>query len=71
MGDDVEPNNRMFKKSPRILIIGGGISGIAAADCLARAGLLDFKILEATNRIGGRIWTENLGEFLSHKTAAL
>jgi monoamine oxidase len=41
-----------------IIIIGAGISGIAAARSLKAKGY-NVLILEARNRIGGRIWTDN------------
>ena len=41
-----------------IIIIGAGISGIAAARFLKSKGY-NVLILEARNRIGGRIWTNN------------
>jgi monoamine oxidase len=41
----------------RVIVIGAGISGIAAAVDLQAAGL-DVIVLEARNRIGGRIWTD-------------
>lgn len=41
--------------NPRILIIGAGASGIAAAAKLFENGFRDFTILEAENRVGGRI----------------
>lgn len=41
----------------RVLVIGAGISGLAAAGDLMRAGL-DVTVLEARDRIGGRIWTD-------------
>ncbi len=40
----------------RVLIVGAGIAGLAAASRLSRAGL-DVNIVEARDRIGGRIWT--------------
>ncbi len=42
--------------SPDVLILGAGVSGLSAAIELARAGL-SITILEARNRIGGRILT--------------
>jgi len=41
---------------PSIAIIGAGISGLAAAHTLAQAGR-NVVVLEARDRIGGRIWT--------------
>ena len=41
----------------RIAIVGAGISGLAAAHTLANHGL-DVTVLEARDRIGGRIWTD-------------
>lgn len=40
-----------------ILIIGGGLSGISAASKLMEKGYKNITILEAENRIGGRIHT--------------
>ena len=42
----------------RVAIIGAGMSGLAAAQRLAGAGL-DVMVFEARSRIGGRIWTDN------------
>ena len=47
---------------PKIVIIGCGISGIAAAHRLVKAGFQHVRILEATARSGGRIKTDRLGE---------
>ncbi|XP_058828035.1 spermine oxidase-like [Topomyia yanbarensis] len=49
----------MFTK---ILIIGAGAAGIAAATRLHKNGITDFVILEASNRIGGRIRTVLFGQ---------
>ncbi|MBB4188430.1 monoamine oxidase [Sinorhizobium terangae] len=40
--------------SPSILIVGGGLAGLTAARLLYQAGI-DFKLLEARDRLGGRI----------------
>lgn len=45
----------------KVAIIGAGIAGISAAEKLTSHGFTDFKILEATDRIGGRIWTKDIG----------
>lgn len=45
-------------KNQKIIIIGAGIAGLAAAEKLQSEGLT-VTILEARNRIGGRIWTDN------------
>lgn len=39
----------------RIAIIGGGLSGLYAAFLLEQAGLRDYVLLEARDRLGGRI----------------
>ncbi|XP_044490584.1 polyamine oxidase 1 isoform X2 [Mangifera indica] len=44
-----------------VIIIGAGISGISAAKTLAENGIEDIVILEASDRIGGRVRNENFG----------
>lgn len=44
-----------------VLIIGGGLSGLALATDLAKAGV-DFQLIEARDRFGGRIKTGMVGE---------
>jgi polyamine oxidase len=50
--------NIQLGNSPKIIIIGAGIAGAAAARKLVDTGF-DVTILEARNRIGGRIHTNN------------
>ncbi|KAG5672866.1 hypothetical protein PVAND_002955 [Polypedilum vanderplanki] len=45
----------------KVIIIGAGAAGVAAASRLFQSGVTDFKILEAENRIGGRIHTMKFG----------
>ena len=47
----------------QFIIIGGGISGLSAASHLAKNGFKDFKLLEARNRLGGRIATMQIGDW--------
>ncbi|RVX10503.1 Polyamine oxidase [Vitis vinifera] len=42
-----------------VVIVGAGMSGISAANKLSEAGIENILILEATNRIGGRIQKTN------------
>lgn len=51
-----------FAMIPKILIIGAGASGIAAATRLYECGFRNLIILEAENRLGGRIHTVPYGE---------
>ncbi|TGZ38464.1 Peroxisomal N(1)-acetyl-spermine/spermidine oxidase [Temnothorax longispinosus] len=46
-------------KETKIVIVGAGASGIAAASRLLKRGMSDFVILEAKDRIGGRINTKD------------
>jgi oxygen-dependent protoporphyrinogen oxidase len=71
--------------TPRIAVIGGGISGLAAAHRLIELGreqprTIDLKLFEAAPRLGGTISSEQVGDFvleggadsfLSEKPAAL
>ncbi|KAH3835078.1 uncharacterized protein LOC127878105 [Dreissena polymorpha] len=49
-------------KDDRILILGAGMSGISAAKTLHENGYRNFRILEAADRVGGRIKEATLGE---------
>jgi len=46
----------------KYMILGGGISGLSAASHLASRGVSQFKLLEARNRLGGRIMTFQIGQ---------
>jgi monoamine oxidase len=43
-----------------ILIVGGGLSGLALAEALQRAGV-DFQLVEARDRLGGRVKSARVG----------
>lgn len=48
-------------KHVEIVIIGAGMAGLSAAKHLMKNGRSDFLILEARNRIGGRIISIDVG----------
>ena len=48
------PNNH---NDDPVLIIGAGAAGLSAARELARQGI-DFRIIEASHRVGGRAYSE-------------
>lgn len=51
MTENATPPRRQF----RVVILGAGMAGLSAANHLIKNGFTDFKILEARDRIGGRI----------------
>ncbi len=53
--------------SARVAVVGGGITGLAAAWALAQPsgdGTVDVTLVEAAPRLGGKILTEHVGPFL-------
>ena len=47
--------------SPRVLVVGAGFAGIAAAAALREGGVLDVLVLEALSQSGGRVQKVELG----------
>ncbi|MBN2369483.1 MAG: protoporphyrinogen oxidase [Vicinamibacteria bacterium] len=54
----------MPETNRRVIVVGGGVAGLAAAHALHERGVGDFLLLEATRRWGGVIRTEQDGGFL-------
>lgn len=46
----------------KVIIIGAGMAGLSAASLLANNNMTDFLVLEARNRIGGRIVSIDKGK---------
>ncbi|XP_044153797.1 peroxisomal N(1)-acetyl-spermine/spermidine oxidase-like isoform X2 [Bufo gargarizans] len=61
---DSEEPEPLGPQGPVVVIIGAGISGIAAAEKLHKHGFQNIKVLEATGRTGGRIRTERFAKGL-------
>lgn len=61
----IVPTAALRSDSPRrnrsVVIVGAGVAGLAAARELRANGFEDVVILEARDRIGGRIWTDTIG----------
>src|ERR1700727_385846 len=51
----------MTNDSNDVVVIGAGMAGLPAARALAEAGM-KVLMIEAQERIGGRIWTQHVGE---------
>jgi monoamine oxidase len=45
---------------PDVIVIGAGFAGLAAATELADRGV-DVLVLEARDRVGGRVWSDRAG----------
>ena len=51
-----------MSSKPKVVIIGAGIAGLSAASKLHKSGKFDVCVLEASERVGGRIHTGKIGE---------
>src|ERR1700722_14320186 len=51
----------MTNDSNDVVVIGAGMAGLTAARALAEAGM-KVLVIEAQERIGGRIWTQHVGD---------
>jgi monoamine oxidase len=47
------------KAGMRVVVVGAGLAGLAAADALRRAGA-DVVVVEARDRVGGRVFSKRL-----------
>lgn len=58
MGSTLSTLAKVPRDSDSVLILGGGAAGLAAAYTLKKAGI-GFRVLEASSRVGGRIFTQS------------
>ena len=42
---------------PTVIVIGAGMSGLSASQTLLEGGVKKVTVLEASDRIGGRVWS--------------
>uniref|UniRef100_A0A8C5X142 Spermine oxidase n=1 Tax=Malurus cyaneus samueli TaxID=2593467 RepID=A0A8C5X142_9PASS len=59
--DDPLSSGLRRKRQPRIVVIGAGLAGLSAAKALLESGFTDVTVLEASERIGGRVQSVQLG----------
>lgn len=50
------------ERNQGVVIVGAGVAGLAAAGELRANGFADVVVLEARDRIGGRVWTDTIGD---------
>ena len=61
-------DKRQASTSYQVIIIGAGVSGLAAASSLISKGITNILILEAKDRIGGRVNTKKISNRQTLKT---
>ena len=59
---DSQPADPPAATGERIVIVGAGAAALAAADELQVRGFHNVVLLEARDRVGGRIWTSSIGD---------
>jgi monoamine oxidase len=50
----------MTRSDPDVIVVGAGLAGLNAALQLSDAGI-DVQVLEASDRVGGRVWSRDFG----------
>lgn len=73
VGTAITPQNvlagNLPKKKPFTVILGSGLAGLGAAKQLKEAGY-DYIVLEARNRLGGRVFTHSMDQGLTCEIGA-
>ncbi|KAL4220335.1 hypothetical protein ACF0H5_020742 [Mactra antiquata] len=60
--DGVRRQRDTYDKNVKVLVLGAGVAGMNAAKTLYEAGYTNIQVLEAKDRIGGRIKNVNIGD---------
>lgn len=60
--DDPLRSGLRIYPQPRIVVVGAGLAGLAAAKTLLENGFTDVTILEASDHIGGRVQSVQHGK---------
>lgn len=63
--DDPLSSGLRRHRQPRIVVIGAGLAGLAATKSLLENGFTNVTILEASDRIGGRVQSIQHGNRIS------
>lgn len=51
-------------RKAQVVVIGAGLAGLAAAQRLYKSGVRNVVVLEAQDRVGGRVHTINHSDYL-------
>lgn len=54
----------MALRNPCIVVIGAGVAGLSAAKKLKEYGFNDVTVLEASEKVGGRVASATFGEYI-------
>lgn len=60
----VATNSQLPSRRARVVIVGAGLAGLAAAQRLHESGVGGVVILDALDRVGGRVHTVNHSDYL-------
>lgn len=62
--EKIATNKQAPAREAQVVIIGAGLAGLAAAHRLYESGIRDVIVLDAQNRVGGRVQTLDHSDYL-------